>query len=141
MKNNPYLYPAFHRSSIIYFPSSPEKLGLVWLKKLTTMALDLKELEEELDKALAAETKESLTEWLNNKRKVKQVYIITWLSNGITQIKELVSCKSQMKNNYDYFTLNSPIYKAIASGTDYIDLGYGKHFFIATLNTKAPTSE
>jgi|GEM_PF-6598448 len=30
--------------------------------------LDLKKLEEKLDKALAGETKESLTKWLNNKR-------------------------------------------------------------------------
>ena len=32
--------------------------------------IDLKELERRLDDALAKETKETLTEWLNTKRKI-----------------------------------------------------------------------
>jgi len=38
--------------------------------------LDLKELEEQLDKALNNETPESLTNWLANKRKVNYEYMI-----------------------------------------------------------------
>jgi hypothetical protein len=50
---------------------------------------------------------------------------ITWLKNGFVQYKTLVRCKLKDK----FFTLNSPIYKAIEDGTYYLDLGYGKQEF------------
>lgn len=53
-------------------------------------------------------------------------YKITW-ANGFTQVKELTNCKKKDS----FFTMNSPIYKAIEDGSFCIDLGYGKHHFTA----------
>ena len=50
---------------------------------------------------------------------------ITWLHNGCVQIKELTNCKKKDR----FFTMNSPIYEAIANETFYIDLGYGRFHF------------
>lgn len=54
---------------------------------------------------------------------------ITWLSNGFVQIHQLVSHKCQFKSNYGYFTIYSPIYRAIENESYCLDLGYGKHYF------------
>lgn len=52
-----------------------------------------------------------------------------WTSSNVTQTKQLINyCKSTLKSEM-YFTMNSPIYKAIEDGSFYIDLGYGKHPF------------
>lgn len=62
---------------------------------------------------------------LPRKLKKKAAFKITWLHNGFEQIKELTNCKQKD----GFFTMNSPIYKAIADESFFIDLGYGKYYF------------
>lgn len=54
---------------------------------------------------------------------------IIWMNNGATQYYTLVTHKCQFKNNYNYFTIYSPIYKAIENGTFILNTGYGDHPF------------
>jgi len=51
------------------------------------------------------------------------------MNNGATQYYTLVTHKCQFKNNYNYFTIYSPIYKAIENGTFILNTGYGDHPF------------
>jgi hypothetical protein len=55
---------------------------------------------------------------------------ITYLNNGFVQIKKMINyCRAEVDRKEEFFTMNSPIYEAIADGTYCIDLGYGKHPF------------
>jgi hypothetical protein len=56
-------------------------------------------------------------------------YKITWLSNGVSQIYVLVNHKCQIKDKYGFFTIYSPLYKAIEDGSFCLSTGYGKHQF------------
>ena len=53
---------------------------------------------------------------------------ITWTKTQAVQTKQLINhCRSEIKG--EFFTMNSPIYKAIEDGTFCINLGYGDHHF------------
>lgn len=59
---------------------------------------------------------------------------IVWLERRVVQSKELIKCG---KGKKEWFTMNSPIYQAIADNTFCLDLGYGVHHFtVRELNTK-----
>lgn len=54
---------------------------------------------------------------------------ITWTKSRAVQFYTLVAHKCQFQNNYDYFTIYSPLYEAIENGSLCLDTGFGKHFF------------
>ena len=57
---------------------------------------------------------------------------ITWLNSkqelSIIQTKQLINhCKADLKDSF--FTMNSPLYKAIEDNSFCLDTGYGQHYF------------
>lgn len=53
---------------------------------------------------------------------------ITWTKTNAVQTLQLINhCRVNVKDQF--FTMNSPIYKAIEDGSFCIDLGFGKHHF------------
>ncbi len=56
------------------------------------------------------------------------MYEITWLQTNTVQERRMINhCRVDVHDIF--FTMNSPIYKAIEDNSFCIDLGYGKHHF------------
>ncbi len=53
---------------------------------------------------------------------------ITWLQTNTIQTKRLINhCRADITG--EFFTMNSPIYKAIEDNSFCLKLGYGEHHF------------